>query len=162
MNWDIQKVAKARVVLITGGEDVLRIQLIRELREAIGAGEDDFDSESCLGDERSILDWIGSVSTTPFLADRRTLFVRAVYRADTSLVKKNPLLDIPETGRLILIAEEDGGSDERNTKQKKQETTWTKWVQEAKGMVVSCAVNDSDLAPTLQKAAKSREKKITK
>ncbi|MCG9895973.1 MAG: DNA polymerase III subunit delta, partial [Fimbriimonadaceae bacterium] len=98
----------------------LVVQALRDLL-AEGAGEDDdFDTEVMQADQGSPEDWLGSVGTAPFLAERRTLVVRNLLRLDPdkafkekSGAKSHPfaarLKALPATARLVLVGDSESG-----------------------------------------------------
>lgn len=165
MKWDPSRVALKRVILISGSEDLLRLEALRAIQAVAGVGEDDFDSETVIADAKPPQDWIASVSTLPFLANRRTLFVRNLLRVDPESVPANLLEQIPETGRLVLVADEEGsGSEDRSTKHKKALDGWIKRVtaKTVDGHHVACDVSEGQLLDEITARVKARGKKISR
>lgn len=144
MRLQIEEALKHSVVLIEGSEDMLRRKALNELLHASGIGADDFDCESLNADEQSMIEWIGAASTIPFLSERRTVIVRNLLRylpEDQSKLKM--LKDVPATGRLILVTDEDPLNAERT---KKEKTSWAKAVKDANGHTITCEIEQAKLA----------------
>lgn len=131
MKFDAAKAAAQRVVLIAPSEDVLRVRALSDLLAAAGVGPDDFDYEVLQADESPSASWVASVSTVPFLAERRVTIVRHLFRAAA-----DPLGDLPATALLVLVGDDDAGGDEAKlSKQRTALKNWTKAVEAAKGVV---------------------------
>jgi DNA polymerase-3 subunit delta len=162
MKLDLTKAKEARIVLISGSEETLRRSALKGLLESVGPVEDDFDSEVILADQKPVAEWIGSVSTVPFMSDRRTMVVRNVLRVDPKELKGNPLTGVPETGWLILVADDEAAGGERKSQHTANEKLWTKLVQAADGVILTCTIDEKTLVPLLMEAFKERGKKLSK
>jgi len=136
-----EKLLKSRVVLIAGDEDILKREALAGLLSAAEIQADDFDLENFAADSSTPSDWIASVSTIPFLAARRTAIVRHLLRCDADRANVKDLGNLTDTSLLILVADDEGGSDERMQKAKTQRKAWEKVVNAAKGSVVACDAN---------------------
>lgn len=141
MSAALQKLLKHRVVLLTGEESALRREALEGLLEGLGMTKDDFDLEYFDGDSSSPMGWIGSVGTAPFMAERRVAIVRHVLRCDVDKAKGVDLKSIPESGMLILVADDESGSDDKQSKLKTADRNWRKAVDKAGGAVFE-AKND--------------------
>ena len=75
MKLDAKKTIETPVVLISGDESALRKHAVEQLFEAANIQPDDFDLQIFEGDSDPT-DWLASVGTAPFLAERRTVVVR--------------------------------------------------------------------------------------
>jgi DNA polymerase-3 subunit delta len=103
-----------------------------------GAGEDDFDLEQFDGDASAPMDWMASCGTAPFLAERRIAVVRHIYRFETDKLKSVDFGKLPETALLILVADEETGSEDRIQRMKTTgRKAWEKAVSSAKGLVAA-------------------------
>lgn len=129
------KVLKARLVMVAGEEATLRREALDELLEAIEMKRDDFDLENFDGDGSSPSHWVASVGTAPFMAARRVAVVRHLLRCDLDKAGVN-LSSIPESGLLILVADDEGGSDDRQSRLKTNDRNWRKAVEKAGGIVI--------------------------
>lgn len=136
-----EKLLKGRVVLIAGDEDVLRREALTDLLTAAEIQPDDFDLETFDGDSSTPIDWTASVGTAPFLAPRRTAIVRHLLRCDVDKLKTVSLGKLSETSLLILVADDEGGSDDRVQRMKTARKAWEKAVTTAGGSVVNCDAN---------------------
>ncbi len=170
MKFNVEAASARRVILVSGNEDMLRTDVLRQLMHLSGMGEDDFDSEIIIADAQPIASWIASVGTTPFLADRRTLVVRNLLRADpdppdetTGKKSKdkvpNPLLGVPASGRLILVVDDE--TSDKKASHARILTTWRKFLQEVDGEELLCEVKAENLASAFIALAKEHGKKLT-
>ena len=128
-----EKALAQRTVLIVGDEELLRRRALEGLLAAAGVAKDDFDLEAFEADETDPETWIASAGTAPFLADRRTVVVRHLLRRDPDLLREGALGSLPETGLLILVAD-----DETSETLQKRDKAWSKVVTKAKGAVIEC------------------------
>ncbi|MGV3615816.1 MAG: DNA polymerase III subunit delta [Fimbriimonas sp.] len=140
MSVAVQKLLKHRLVLLTGEEAALRREALEGLLAGLEMTKDDFDLEQFDGDSSTPIGWLGSVGTAPFLAPRRVAIVRHVLRCDFDK-KGADLKTIPETGLLILVADDEGGSDAVQSKLKTADRNWRKAVEKAGGAIFE-AKND--------------------
>jgi DNA polymerase-3 subunit delta len=132
-----KKLATQRLVLLTGDESALRREALQGLLESLGMTKDDFDLETFEGDGSTPAAWVASVSTAPFLADRRVAIVRHVLRCDLEKGKSSVNFGgIPESGLLVLVADEESGSEDRASKFKTNDRNWRKAVEKAGGLVL--------------------------
>ena len=127
------KAIAQRTVLVVGEEELLRRRALEGLFEAAGVAKDDFDLEAFEADETDSETWIASAGTAPFLADRRVVVVRHLLRRDPESVREGSLASLPDTGLLILVADEEVGD-----KYEKRPSAWKKLVEKAKGAVIAC------------------------
>lgn len=144
MRLQIEEALKHSIVLIEGPEDMLRRKALKDLLEASGIDGDDFDCESVNADEQALIEWVGAASTIPFLSERRTVVVRNLLRyVPEDVAKFKMLKDVPDTGRLILVTDEDPASADKS---KKAKSAWSKAVKDAKGMTITCEIDQAKLA----------------
>ncbi|MBS1721520.1 MAG: hypothetical protein JSS66_00770 [Armatimonadetes bacterium] len=147
----------------------MRQQALQELLRSLEA--DDLDTETFSAESRSFDDWIGSVSTVPFLSNFRVSVVRSIGRLDLGkrwdapLDKKHPgaavLGGLPESARLILVHDEDAGDEDRQNKLKRQSDAWGKLVGLAGGKVLNFNIDASKTADLIRSTAKAQGKKIS-
>lgn len=154
------RAANPRLVLITGPEDVLRRRALEErLRET-----EDFDVEHASGDVGTPMDWVGAAATSPFLSARRTVVVRHLLRAPDPTGLDGfwaAVAELPESGLLVLVADEEQGDDSRQRTLSELGRKWRKAVESAGGEVVACDVPDKDLRRAVGEEAKRLGKSIT-
>ncbi|RYG86987.1 hypothetical protein EON77_02890, partial [bacterium] len=141
----IDKALKSSVVLLHGEEEALRRRALADLLAAAGVGPDDFDLATIVADASPVAEWIASASTSPFLAERRVVVVRNVLRIDPRLVSSEKanrpardrfvadLKSLPASGLLVLVADEESGSDDRLRRLGSARTALAKIVEEAGG-----------------------------
>jgi DNA polymerase-3 subunit delta len=158
-NFD--KALKSRVVLIAGDEDILRREALAGMMSAVGLQPDDFDLELFAGDASNPADWAASAGTSPFLAERRTVIVRHLLRCDPEKLKGTDFGKLPPTSLLILVADEEGGSDEKAQRTKTQRKVWEKVVTAAGGTVLACDSNPKTLRESIKKRAAEMGKSIS-
>lgn len=156
-----EKLLKSRVVLIAGDEDILRREALKGLLSAAEVQADDFDLENFAADSSGPRDWIASVSTIPFLAARRTAIVRHLLRCDVDKLQGNDLAKLAETSLLILVADDEGGSDDKIQRSKTQRKAWEKAITAAKGSVIACDANPKSTLEALKKRLTEQQIKMS-
>ena len=125
---------RPRLELLGAGEIALRARALANiLQEA-----DEFDLQTFHADETSPLEWEAAAGTTPFMGEFRTIIVRNIKRAAPEDFAFGTL---PETARLVLVSDEEGGDD---TKKDKNLTAWAKVVKKAGGVVTEFKVTESE------------------
>lgn len=151
-----------RLLLISGPEPELRRTALMEIKEA--AGDDDFDLQEFNADEAPMMEWIASVATHPFLAERRTVIVRHLIRMDPKEIEK-PQLDalgkLPPTARLVLIADDEQGDDSRQRDWEKRRTSWETTIAKAGGTSLTFSKLLSNPSASVKAQLESRGMKIS-
>jgi hypothetical protein len=133
----VEKALKGSLIMLAGEEDVLRRRAYEELMRLAGVLPDDLDLEGFDGGSSSPVEWVAAAGTSPFLSERRTVIVRHLLTCDTDKLKKADLGGLPPWSLLILVADEEGGSDDRLQRLKTARKNWEKAVQQAGGSVLS-------------------------
>lgn len=160
MKLDPEKWLKGRVVMIEGDEPTLRRRALDALLAAAGTGPEDFDFETFSADSRTPIEWIGAASTIPFMSPRRTVLVRHLLRADAP--DKVNLKSVPESGLVILVADEETTVDESRLQRLGSiSKAWEKHVKAAGGTVVSCSSDPKTLEPLIRQEAKALGKDLS-
>ena len=134
-----------RTVLVVGDEELLRRRAIEGLLQAAEVEKDDFDLQGFEADDARPEDWIAAAGTSPFLAARRTVIVRHLLRRDPEEVREGALASLPETGLLILVADE-----ETSENLAKRAKSWKKVVEKAKGAVIDCDADPKKAAEAIR------------
>lgn len=130
MASEVEKAVSKQLIFIGGDEDFLRRRYLKQLLNLAQITPDDFDYESFLADSRPPMDWVASAATTPFMGDRRTVVVRQLLRVDA---KEFPTFNLPETARLILVADDESGGDDKQKRLATVHKNWKTLVEKAKG-----------------------------
>jgi DNA polymerase-3 subunit delta len=146
--------------MLCGDEDVLRRRALDELLRAVEVQPDDFDLESFDAQYSAPADWHASAGTAPFLAARRVVIVRHVLRADIDRAKMVSFSKLPESSLLILIADEEGGSEERVAKAGKSGEAWKKLVTTSGGAVLEFKVDPGATKEAVKEEAVKLGKKL--
>lgn len=162
---DIAKAVASKVVLIHGDEDALRMRALRDLSAAVGIGPEDFDSESFNADERQIVEWLAAASTVPFMGERRTVLIRQLLRVGDPLkeagLKAGVFKSLPDTARLILVADEEPGGEDKARRLKSISEAWAKLVKAEGGSVLDCNFDPRRITETLRSEAQRVGKTLT-
>ncbi|HWD39597.1 MAG TPA: DNA polymerase III subunit delta [Fimbriimonas sp.] len=132
----VEKALKKSVVLIAGDEEILRRRALDGLLALANVQPDDFDLELMDAPSRPAADWVASAGTAPFLAERRTVVVRHLMQSDPDKAKNVGLAQLPPTSLLILVADEEGGSEDRTSRMKTNLKAWEKMVSDSGGAVL--------------------------
>ncbi|MCU0316836.1 MAG: DNA polymerase III subunit delta [Fimbriimonadaceae bacterium] len=116
-----------KVILIAGDDSSGRRKGLSDLLQTWGVSPDDLDFESCIASEREPSSWIASAQQIPFLADSRVVVVRNVGRLDPEKFTFN-LAEVPESGRIILVGDDEIGDESRTATIESNITKWGKKV----------------------------------
>ncbi len=172
MSFRPEQALKRPLVLLTGEEEALRRRALADLLETAGVGADDFDFASLVADAAPTGEWIASASTAPFLGERRVVVVRNALRIDPRLVsaaKENkPLRDrfvadlksLPASALLVLVADSEAASDERQRKLASAGTALAKIVADAGGHVAEFKPDPKAAKSTIQSEVARHGRKI--
>ncbi|HVL39049.1 MAG TPA: DNA polymerase III subunit delta [Fimbriimonadaceae bacterium] len=155
MNFDLEKAISHRVVLLSGGEEALRLRAFRQILASPAV--DEFDLETFQAGEVEPAAWIGAASTAPFLGQRRTVVVRNVLRCEDPgplAQGQMSLSGLPETALLVLVVDDEVGDDNRQRKLVTIRKQWEKVVAGAKGLVASFSVDAKGLRQSIKSEAK--------
>lgn len=136
----------ARIVLFDGDDEALKLSELDRYLESIGAREPDAERESFPADTRHPTEWIGAAGTPPFFSEHRVVEVRNISRARLRQIfpgkpvsKNHPLVEklagLPETARLVLVADTESGDRAKRDQAKTAVSEWRKIVSEAGGFV---------------------------
>jgi len=158
VKWDLAKAFKHQIVLLSGAEDALRMNALRELIKESAQG-DDFDLETFMADAAEPLQWLASAGTTPFLSPRRTVVVRNFLRRDN--YKDFSPGPLPETALLILVADDEPGDQDKQRRLETLRTNWEKTIAKIGGAVFDFAVDANQIQEEIKSRAQEHGKKIS-
>src|SRR5947209_8185433 len=136
MKWDADKALTFQIVMLSGSEDRMRMAALNELLTAASGG-DDFDLEVFIADSSTPSQWYGSASTAPFLSPRRTVVVRNILRKDPKEVQ---LQTLPQTGLLVLVADDEGGDADKQRRVDTWKKSWGNLVAKSGGTVIELSL----------------------
>ncbi len=163
--FDPSKAANSRLVLLAGSDTDARRAGLENLLSAMGVEEDGFDSESHVADATPVAEWVAAACSIPFLASLRVVVVRNVGRIDTEDLGANlvaTLREVPESGRLILVADDEVGDADKQGRIAKLVSRWGKAVKDAGGSVWTFEPLTGDKAiNAVRDRAKSAGKTLT-
>jgi DNA polymerase III subunit delta len=157
MSFAVEKALKARVLMLTGDEEALRRRALNELVATAAPDRDDFDLQTFDGGTAEPGEWVAAAGTAPFLSDRRTVVVRHVLRSDEPV----DLSGVPDYGRLILVADDEIGDENRQRKFGTIRKAWEKAVNAAGGSVVAFTADTKGLSEAIRKECDSLGISIT-
>lgn len=160
MAFQAEKALKNRIILLTGPEDGLRRVALNELLERSGAIQNDFDLEVFDGGSSKPIDWISSCSTAPFFGERRVAVVRHLLNYGLDVRRDEPILKrevdaLPSSALLILVADDESGSDDRMSRIETRQKNWEKLVAKLGGHVEKCEVGKRDVVHRVREHAKA-------
>lgn len=148
----------ARVVLLSGEEDALRTRALTELVEAATA-EDDFDLETFDAGDTGPTQWSASAGTAPFLSARRTVIVRHLLRCDD--LATAGWAQLPPTALLILVADDEGGDENKQRRLGTVRGQWEKAVKACGGYIEEFKTNPKELLDSIRQEAARLGKRIS-
>jgi DNA polymerase-3 subunit delta len=126
---------------------------------AVATQEDDFDLQVVDAGDSSPMEWSASAGTTPFLSSRRTVVVRHLLRLDE--IDTKGWADLPETAMLILVADEEGGDDNRQRHFTSLRGAWEKAVKAVGGYVEEFKIDPKQLVESIRQEAGRLGKKMS-
>lgn len=172
MKLDAAKAMSEPVVLLHSAEGALVAQALQTLLAAHAQREESSDHDIFVGDGSSPADWVGAAGVVPFLTETRIVVVRNLGRCapskvwDAKITKTHPfvksLTSLPETARLILVGDEEGGSQEKKQAAADQIEKWVKLVGHADGMAVKLDYTPEEATKAIMERAQQREKKLSR
>lgn len=149
---------QATLIVISGDEEALRRRHIDSILTMAG-GSDSLELEVYLADERPVSDWISTVTTLPFLEERRTVIVRHVLRlgdpSDAMGDWTQAMKSLPPTARLVLVTDDEGGDENRQKRLMTLRKSWEKWCVGCGGTVAADRVDAKNVKVYLKSEVKS-------
>ncbi|HEY0866811.1 MAG TPA: DNA polymerase III subunit delta [Fimbriimonas sp.] len=162
MTAEAKKALKHRLIFLHGEEETLWRRMLDELLQEAGLAKDDFDLQSITSDSAPSTEWISGAGIAPFLAQRRTVVVRNILRTDPTNIKPQDLASLPESALLILVADEESGSEDKVNRMK---TTvlkgWLKLVDKAGGIALEFKPDAKRCREAVIAEAKNLGKSVT-
>lgn len=147
--------------MLAGDEEILRRRALDDILKAAGIEKDDFELQVLDADSSAPADWVASVSTAPFMSPRRTTIVRHLFRCDIDKLKKVKLANVPDTGLLILVGDDEGSNEEKALKMKTARTAWEKAVKAADGATLGFDPDPNSARAGVKEEVTRRGKTIT-
>lgn len=147
--------------MVSGDDTAARIDCLRKLT-ALANAEGEMETEQFIADDRPVGDWFGSVGTAPFFSEFRTLVVRNVGRVPFEKGYSAWLKALPDSARMILVADEEAGDDDKQRRVKTAVDAWTKAVKEADGSVLTYEVPKKEVPALVAARAKEMGLKINR
>ncbi|MDI9640007.1 DNA polymerase III subunit delta [Kamptonema cortianum] len=168
---DIQKSLRHRVLLLLGNDQRARLATVNEILKRCGC-DDGMDSQVFIADEATVADWTAAASTIPFLAEKRVIVVRNLARVNPSKtwpekpskdhVAAKEFLSIPETGLIVLVADDESGDEPKQRVFSSNVKVWQTLVQFANGGVLTFNLPDSDTPKFVTDLVKKSGKQVSK
>lgn len=159
MKFDCRKALSHRVVLLGGDEETLRRRALHELVQEASGG-DDFDLEHFVADVSGPASWIGSCGTAPFLSPRRVSVVRNLLRYDDDITLAGADA-LPESALLLLVADTEGGDENRQRQFGARLKKWEAEVKRVGGFSYVAHVDESAFGEFIRQEAKALGKTVT-
>jgi DNA polymerase-3 subunit delta len=161
MNFQPEKALKHRVIMLAGDEEALRQSALQQLLDAANIEKDDFDLQSFSADESNPVTWIAEAGTSPFLGDRRTVIVRHLLRCNVEELAGTDLSKLPESSLLILVADDEVGDENRQSRLKTARKNWMKAVTSGGGVAFSFDPDPKAIREELKRAVAKTGKTIS-
>jgi DNA polymerase-3 subunit delta len=174
VRFSAKKATANRLVLLTGSEEVLRLEALKMILKELEMPEDDPDLRSVAADGFPVAQWSAEVSVIPFLAPRRVLVVRHIGRIRPP--QKNPsdlregeltqdqfleeMAALPESSLLILVGDDEGGSSNRRTDSDNRVAAWERLIKKTGAEIVSFSPDANAVKKEIATLAEKNGKKI--
>ncbi len=147
--------------MLYGPESYLRDEALTLLLQAAKIEADDFDLEHFDADGTPPVQWLAAVGTAPFLAERRTVVVRHMFRSDSTEVQAKQLIALPQSSLLILVFDDEVSLDVTSAKARNTVSGWKKLVDAAKGTTFEAKVDAKAARSLLRSAIEASGRTIT-
>jgi len=161
----VDKALSNTVALLAGEEEYPRRKALEAILAAVAPEGNDFDFQTYDADASSPADWLGSVTTTPFLSEKRTVVVRHLLRSDApeELFGKGceKLKNLPPYSLLVLVADDEQGDDNKLRRLKTLRSSWESAIGKVKGFVFTFKSDAKALQSVLREEIESRGCQIT-
>ena len=153
-----------RLILLSGTEELFRRQALRDFLEA--ANCDPFDIQSVTAGESEPIEWIGAVTTVPFLSEKRIVVVRNLLRAghpnEAFKEMPNRIGLLPDFARLVLVADDENASDsQRQSRLDNYRTAWEGEIRKSGGLVQDFRVEGKAATAQVLREAEKHGKKLS-
>lgn len=154
-----------RLIFLAGNHASMRKKRLDEILVAAElADADAFDRESIISSEKPFAEWVSAASTTPFLAQRRAVIVRNIFRvtpeqASESLSLKE-LENLPPSALLIFVADEETKTDDSRNVKSDPAAAWKKVVKASGGLIIQSDLPDKKNVRSVQSVVQDSGKKI--
>ena len=146
--------------MLSGDEEALRRRALASSLDTLQVAPDDFDVSTLDGSVHP-REWLAQAATVPFLGDYRVLIVRHLLRSDPDLAKGLDLKGLPPTAKVILVADEEQGDENRQSRLKTIRKNWEKLVESQAGTVERFDVTPKELSAAIKAEVERYGKKIT-
>jgi len=115
--------------------------------------------------ESEAIEWIGAVTTVPFLSEKRIVVVRSLLRAGhpNEALKDMPdrIGTLPDYSRLVLVADDENASDsQRQSRLDNYRTAWEGEIRKSGGLVQDFKVEGKAATAQILREAERLGKKI--
>jgi DNA polymerase III subunit delta len=144
--------------MLSGEEDALRMRALQELTAAATL-EDDFDLQMMDGGDSEPVHWSASAGTSPFLSSRRTVIVRHLLRCDD--IETVGWSNLPETALLVLVADDEGGDESKQSRLGTLRGKWEKAVKAAGGYIEEFKTDPKQLLESIRQESSRLGKKMS-
>ncbi|MDR3688662.1 MAG: DNA polymerase III subunit delta [Fimbriimonas sp.] len=161
MNFTPEKALQHRLIMLCGDEEALRRRALDDILVAANIQKDDFDLETVAADVTDPASWYASCGTAPFLGARRTTIVRHLLRCEAEKGSSVNFAKLPEFSLLILVADDESGSEDRQKTFRNAKTNWTKAVTKAGGIVYAFDPDPKGALEAVRREVAASGKKIT-
>jgi DNA polymerase III subunit delta len=137
----LKKANSSSSLFLFGNDSLILAQSVNLLIGELGMTKDDYDLEVVFADQSNPREWIASVSTVPFLSEKRVLVIRNAQKLKTDEIDPRHLKDLADHSLIVFVIEEESGQERSGSKKK----TFEKICKEASGLWI-------DLSPDPKKA----------
>jgi DNA polymerase-3 subunit delta len=146
--------------MLSGDEGALRRRALTETLVGAGVSGDDLEVAHLDG-AIAPSEWLGQACTAPFLSDRRVVIVRNMLRSEPPADFAVQCANLPDFALLILVADEETGDDNRQSRLKTIRTQWERAVASGNGRVEKFEVSPKEVQDAIRKEAERLGKKIS-
>lgn len=166
------KISTAHIILIHGDDSLQKLRGLKEVLAALGAENNDFDTESFSADQKHPLEWLAISSQFPLFGDSRIEIVRNLCRLEPKSIwpdvkkvdAKHPFvkeaLTLQPHSKVILFADDETG-ETAEKRYARALPDWIKLVQACNGCVLDTTEKVSNPVAFVKDEANKLGKKIS-
>lgn len=134
---------------------------VDDVLTAVGIEPDDFDLQYFTGDALPPYEILAAAGTVPFLAERRTVVVRNAGRMDLEQLEAKDFKNLPDHAFVILVADEEAGSEEKQRKTGRTKASLEKMVKDGGGFAHKFEANPAEAKEIVKSELHRLGKKIS-
>lgn len=161
--WSVKiedAVRKYRLIYLGVGEAALRSRAFSDIFKSLEITPKDFDV-AVFDSGLNPSSWILESGIPPFFAERKVVVVHNIFAADLKSLNVDSLKNIPESGLLILMVDDEVGDYEAERKRTTLDGQWAATINKADGYATNFEIKSNQRADLIREEAQRYSKKMS-